>query len=364
MSRSSAVPRPVKKGRWRSGAAAAALLSLQTVATSVHAQAPNGGQLIAGVRRDPQVPHVAELIDVASGARRVLPLGHRTRGAPDTWSASLASAHVLLRADDVGDVDFFDSRTLEPLGGFSLESMPGVHRPEFLGTPRLSPDGRYVLAWWLRNVNRFEPELTVFDRQGRVLQEAVEPSEHNRGFTGAAAWTSTRPGRYVRLDDDGIYVCQLGTPRCLFAPWHLPSRLGVRGTQIAVSPDGLHLAMVLGQSWPDTSGEPRSHSVLFTSKLDGTDLRQLTMPSREMQASGTDDAPVNPQWSPDGRRIAFTPRGKNPYAAVWYYDSCSEIRVVDAHGGMQEVGAALPQHGLLMAGGKPVTICSTMEWVD
>ena len=351
--------------RLRRTLAAVALLALQVATAPARADAPADGQLIAGVRRGLQPPHVAELVDVASGARRVLPLGHHTRGAPDMWSASRASAHVLLRADDVGDVDFFDSRTLAPLpGGFALEAMPGTHQPEFLSTPRLSPDGQFVLAWWQRNASHWAPALTIFDRQGRVMRQVLEPSEKNRGLAGAAAWLPNRPGRFVLVDDDGINVCQLGTERCLFAPSRLPNHQGVNGTQIAVSPDGEHLAIVLGQFWPDSSGERRSHSVLFASRLDGSELRQLTFPSKALQASGTDDSPTNIQWSPDGRWIAFNARGQNPYAAPRYYDSCDPIRVVGLQGPMQEVGAAYPPHGLLLAGGKPVTICSTMQWFD
>ena len=121
---------------------------------------------------------------------------------------------------------------------------------------------------------------------------------------------------------------------------------------------------MLGQFWPDGSGQRRSHSVLFTSRLDGSELRQLTFPSKAFRESGADDSPTNIHWSPDRRWIAFNARGQNPYAAPRYHDSCGPIRVVGLQGPMQEVGAAYPLQGLLLAAGKPVTICSTMQWFD
>ncbi|MCK9689513.1 hypothetical protein [Scleromatobacter humisilvae] len=42
---------------------------------------------------------------------------------------------------------------------------------------------------------------------------------------------------------------------------------------------------------------------------------------------------------------------------------CAEIRVVDAQGGVQDLGLAAPQRTLLKARGAPVTICSFMQWI-
>lgn len=349
--------------RWR--AVTAALLSLTAASAPLRAQAQQDGWLLAGIRRTIPNPHIAELVDLRTGARRALPMGQSslaTHVNVDTWSASRASARTLLRTDDRGNADFFDSESLRPLGSFSLKSLPGTHNPIFLGIPRLSPDGQYVLTYWIRNVRGYAPELTIFDRQGHELRQVSAASEGNGKRVEAIAWTP-RKGRYVYLDDDGLNVCQLDTPRCLVAPLHLPPGVGPGGASIDVSPDGQHLALVLGQFWRDSSGRNKSHSVLFAARFDGTDLHQLTAPSRALQESGTDYAPLNPRWSPDGRRIAFTPRGADPGLAFNFHEPCAETRVVDAQGDVQELGVAAPPQALLKAGGAPVTICSFMQWI-
>ena len=356
------LPRSPRR-RWK--AAAAALLSLSAFTAPAPAQAQEEGWLLAGIRRTIPDPHIAELVDLRTGARRALPMGQSSLAQHinvDVWSASRASARTLLRTDDRGNADFFDSESLRPLASFSLTSLPGTRRPIFLGIPRLSADGQYMLTYWIRDVRSVAPELTIFDRQGRELRQVLAPSEGNGRRVEAIAWTP-RKGRFVFLDEQGINVCQLDTPRCLTAPLRLPPGVGMGGASIDVSPDGQHLALVLGQFWRDSSGHNKSHSVLFAANLDGTSLHQLTAPSKALQESGTDYAPLNPRWSPDGRQIAFTPRGADPGLAFNFHQPCAETRVVDAQGGVQELGVAAPPQTLLKAGGAPVTICSFMQWI-
>ena len=350
--------------RMRRDAGAAASLAL-TLAIATPAKAQQDGWLLAGIRRTIREPHIAELVDLRTGARRALPMGQSSLAEHvdvDVWSASRASARTLLRTDNRGNADFFDSESLRPLGSFSLASLPRTRRPIFVGTPRLSPDGQYVLTYWMRDVRAVAPELTVFDRQGHELRQVRGPADGNNQRVESFAWTP-RKGRFVFLDDDGINICQLDTPRCLTAPLRLPPGVGPKGASLDVSPDGQHLALVLGQFWRDSSGRNHGHSVLFAARLDGTGLHQLTTPSKELQDSGTDIAPLNPRWSPDGRRIAFTPRWADPSLAWNYHKPCAEVRVVDADGTAQELGAAQPPQTFLKAGGAPVTICSFMEWV-
>ncbi len=348
-------------------AAAAALLTLSAFAAAVPAQAQEEGWLLAGIRRTIPNPHTAELIDLRSGARRALPLSSSSLSQQidvDIWAASRSSARTLLRVDDRGNADFFDSETLRPLASFSLTSLPGTRRPIFLGIPRLSPDGQYVLTYWIRDTRDYAPELGIFDRQGRELRQVKGRSEANGKRVESIAWTP-RKGRFVFLDEQGINVCQLDTPRCLTAPLRLPPGVGPKGASVDVSPDGQHLALVLGESLRERSGGLYSHSVLFTANLDGSGLHPLTSPSRELQDSGTDIAPLNPHWSPDGRLIAFTPRVADSGGMSFnYHKPCEEARVVDAQGGVHELGvAAAPPQNVLKAGGAPITICSFMQWI-
>jgi hypothetical protein len=345
---------------------AAASLMLAAVTAAGAAQAQQEGWLLAGIRRTIPNPHMAELIDLRSGARRALPMSPSSLSGGvnvDIWWSSQASARTLLRTDDRGNADVFDSDTLRLLDSFSLASLPGTRRPIFLGTPRLSPDGQYVLAYWIRDVRSMNSELTIFDRKGRELRQVSSSPENDRNWVGAFAW-APRKGRYVFLDDEGIHVCQLDSASCLTAPLRLPPGVGAHGALLDVSPDGRRLALMLAQFWPDSSGHRASHSVLFAANLDGTNLRQLTAPSKVLQDSATDIAPLNPRWSPDSRRIAFTPRGANLGLAFQFHQPCAAVRVVDAAGGVHELGvAAAPSQDVLKADGAPVTICSFMQWV-
>ncbi len=349
----------LQRHRWK--AAAAALLGLVAFA----AQAQEQGWVLAGIRRTIPDPHIAELVDLRTGARRALPMGQSSLSQHinvDVWSASRASARTLLRTDDRGNADFFDAESLRPLASFSLSSLPGTRRPIFLGIPKLSPDGQYVLTYWVRDTRAYAPELGVFDRQGRVVREVTGRSDDNGKRVDSIAWLPAKD-RFVYLDDVGINACQLGLRECLIAPLRLPPGLGAKGASIDVSPDGRHLALVLGQFRRDSSGRNYSHSVLFAANLDGSGLHQLTAPSKQLQDTGTDIAPLNPQWSPDGRRIAFTPRVADPGLAFDFSKPCQNTRVVDAQGGVQELGASEPPQSLLKAGGAPVTICSFMQWI-
>lgn len=74
------------------------------------------------------------IVDVPSGKEQVLPrtaVAVRGTGA-ELWSASQASAHTLVRASSDGSIDFFDSETLQFLGGFNLNGLPNTpaHRQQ------------------------------------------------------------------------------------------------------------------------------------------------------------------------------------------------------------------------------------------
>ncbi|TML68558.1 MAG: hypothetical protein E6G14_09385 [Actinobacteria bacterium] len=78
--------------------------------------------------------------------------------------------------------------------------------------------------------------------------------------------------------------------------------------------------------------EVAGHFQLFTIAPDGTDVKQLT------HFAGGSDA-VNPDWSPDGKRIAFDREFPYPHAGVY---------TIDADGG--DVKAVTPDTKLLFDG--------------
>ena len=114
------------------------------------------------------------LVEIPSGKERVLP---RTPEAvagtgSELWSASDASAHALVRASSGGAVDFFDGESLQFLGGFNLKALPNTDTPRIVSSNvYLSPDGKYLAAYWIPNYRQRTPEVVVFDRQGHIVQD-------------------------------------------------------------------------------------------------------------------------------------------------------------------------------------------------
>ncbi len=139
------------------------------------------------------------------------------------------------------------------------------------GPIRFSPSGQRLLYQWDANPSHTGPDapaLAIGDRNGNVL----------------AHWADVVSGDWL---PDGRVVAATGTALYLIDADFTKSRLlvdlGQAIDSVRASPDGSRLAIAMaGRLW-----------VL---KIDGTGLTRLTV---------SDSLEANPEWSPDGRFIAF-----------------------------------------------------------
>lgn len=192
----------------------------------------------------------------------------------------------------------------------SIDLLSGEHRP--IVDMNWTPDGRYFLFTVGRG-NMYIPGIqlggdiwAVREAKSLFPKKAATPIQLT---TGAMSFWSPTPS------PDGKQIFAIGGQiRGELARYDLKSRTlepylsGISAEQLDFSKDGKWLAYV---TFPE--------GILWRSKVDGTERRQLTNPPL---AAGL------PQWSPDGTRIAFS--GLLP-GGIW------KIYVVPAEGGKPEL---------------------------
>ena len=261
--------------------------------------------------------------------RQVLPKSARAAvrsESADTWSAGASVRVPLVRVDGAGVVDLFDPLTLQRSAGFDLGSLTGADQPSWYSTVQPSPDGRHLLGYVKLNYRDAEPVLSVFDTQGRRVL-AGSPYEYDRFFSSAAlAWLPD--GRIVYLAGPFVVVAGLDGKHVALGQLPLPSNVSARGAVIHPSPDGEQLLLELSTTLKTSSGIEVAHTLLYVSRLDGSQFRALTALSEADRNSLLDFHHVRSSWSPDGRTVAF---GIGSVAAAtqtnvgWLSSTCSPI---------------------------------------
>jgi Tol biopolymer transport system component/DNA-binding winged helix-turn-helix (wHTH) protein len=192
----------------------------------------------------------------------------------------------------------------------SIDLLSGEHRP--IVDMNWTPDGRYFLFTVGRG-NMYIPGIqlggdiwAVREAKSFFPKKAATPIQLT---TGAMSFWGPTPS----ADGKEIFATG-GQIRGELARYDLKSRTlepylsGISAEQLDFSKDGKWLTYV---TFPE--------GILWRSKVDGTERRQLTNPPL---AAGL------PQWSPDGTRIAFS--GLLP-GGIW------KIYVIPAEGGKPEL---------------------------
>jgi hypothetical protein len=194
------------------------------------------------------------------------------------------------------EVAFFDAATLKPTGA-------ALRMPLRLHTPRLSPDGRYLLAYW-QNTQVDESNegsrLTVFDvRTGAVVKRGSKLNGVTVVGNVPAAWLPD--GRYLYMVGKNLYVSSpaVAEETLLSTFTGLPGGAGpvtVVGMHLAVSPDGRRVVF----SWGEGRGTALDSNI-WVANVDGTDLRRLV---RGVGDSALTYPFGSPTWSPDSKWVA------------------------------------------------------------
>ena len=306
------------------------------------------------------------IVEVPSGKEHLLP---RTPDAVvgtgwDLWSASHASAHTLVRASSGGAVDFFDSETLQSLGGFNLRNLPGTASPTIVSNDVfLSPDGKYVAAYWIPDFHHREPEVVVFDRRGNIVQSGSPLDYDASSYQNALTWLPVGDA-YLHVAGNRLVLRQIGNDKYVSSPFQLPPGVLRGGPTIAASPDGHRLALSLPVALTTGLGATNQYWLMYVVHLDGTGMRALTQPSARTLEHGWQAYHVSPSWSADGRTVFFVVGHTQAFGAAGYQNPCSNVIALPADGGLQSIDGEDDAPALTVrAGDAALRACRHAQWI-
>jgi serine/threonine protein kinase/Tol biopolymer transport system component len=157
--------------------------------------------------------------------------------------------------------------------------LPGWSNPSAECCGNWTPDGKYFVFVVTSTLNLW----AIREKGGFLRKRTLEPTQL---ATGPTLWWCSVPSR----DGKKLYAIGGGPLGELVrydakAQQFFPYLSGVSAIQLGFSKDGQWLAYM---SYPD--------GTLWRSKMDGTERLQLSFPPMSV---------LGPQWSPDGKQIAF-----------------------------------------------------------
>jgi TolB protein len=163
-------------------------------------------------------------------------------------------------------------------------------------SPAWHPSGRWIVYSDITDVGTQVAEVDVGTGEVRLLK--VTPRGYNitpvytpDGKRIVFAASGTGGSQLVSVDRESSRITRLGTQtRNASSP--------------TFSPDGRRIAFVIPRTWQGSGSTVRMTPQLFTATATGTGIQQLTATTFGVRSYRT-----SPEWSPDGRYIAYTQQG-------------------------------------------------------
>jgi len=299
------------------------------------------------------------LIELSSGRSRVLPRSPagEAQSSADVWQTGQpGGSGTLVRTDPVGNLSFFDARSLREDGGIGLQPLRQRGLDPKFRSAIPSPDGQLLAGYWWPNGDG-KPRLFVITRGLKLVDNGSPLRYPTERATLAIDWLPD--GRYVYLAGDTLVVARPGGGIVSQRRLALPRAVDPEGARLKVSPDGRHVLLTL-----QTRGEVPL-GLLFTARIDGGGLKLLTEPGPRLARGNVRLSMQGATWSPDGRWIAFVVRGVNPGMAGGY-DACRPVLVLpfDDNSHVVEGVGDEDRYGIRVAGeSAPLQSCGTVGWL-
>jgi WD40-like Beta Propeller Repeat len=245
----------------------------------------------------------ASLLDLGEGRSTALPTSAFARKNWDHW-AMPHNGREAVRMDAMDNIAIVDVASGRVVAGFALAQLRGTRDPELFAELQLSPDGRFLLGYWRPEHGEGDPRLVVFDRSGRVMLQDSPLRYERRAHAGAFTWMPDGRAFYlagrnmVAIDRSGRHSV-LGT---LVLPAGVTTDVAGRP---AISPDGRWVALSLRTLMGSDRG--RYSNQIYLAPVAGGPVRPLAVLNAQARAASHHVDLMAPTWSPDGRRVAFTP---------------------------------------------------------
>jgi len=300
------------------------------------------------------------LIELASGRSQILPRSPagEAQSSADVWRPGQpGGSGTLVRTDPIGNLAFFDGRSLREDGGIALQPLRERGLDPKFRSAVPSPDGRLLAGYWWPNGDG-KPRLFVITRGLKLIDNGSPLRYPSDGATQAIDWLPD--GRYVYLAGDTLVVARPGGGIVSQGRLALPRGVDPEGARLKASPDGRHVLLTMDTRTRVPLG------LLFTARIDGSEVKLLTEPGGRLARDN--DVRLSMQgatWSPDGRWIAFVVRGVNPGVAG-AYSACQPVLVVPFDGASHVIDGVGDEerYGLRVRGeSTPLKACGTVGWL-